>query len=756
MSNHTSTSNSVSKDNGSSTHASNVKYEWIITRTYEKSEIHNLRQIISQQHSPQQTGGVYRYYECKELNCPARLRYSIYKDKDGIFLYTGLEHSCGYDWSSIVNGDIKYPLPNTKKLGNNKNKKGKRKSAGDIVVENNKKLKIDRKALSDLDDNYGEEDTDNTTVKKNDSNINDEDIDLNKNHVPHVVTEKEKLQLSPKGRGRRSKKFDKKPVNCLEFDNGPLDSILDDEEDFDCGEAAKDNDSSSELSSSDNESEEETPIINKRPKRQSVIRAMELKKITDECEKNNEDDYKESDDDDFDIFNEQNGKVKDKCKTLNNVHTPVRRFNPYEIYEVNTEMLCGFCLKDDNTHDILLECLCCEKKVHEHCYYVRNTFQPDRLRKTSQWFCNECLSGLQIGTCIACHRQHGVMKQTNNGWIHGFCALYNNDIIEGCVGNLEGPFYLAKTTAQRKGKCTFCEYDLESCTGFTIKCEADKCNVKYHPMCGLKCGATFNIYPDDKYRNLATTHCPLHTIPECDRAKSHSIYLASKTKFKRSFYISDKMKKVQDTHKKVFFEQKKLMDDAYKNWLFNIKNEDKYRLTTISTKLYKNMVDKHKKINGELDLQEAFVKYCDDNYVNEKMLKDKKNCDDSESMSDLLKRLLEISKKVDLMIPKINKKKLENPSIGDCNTIVKQIYEQLVSIHGETVSKIIENRENRIEECIVNNQILFVKGFLKFKKGFNNQCDDKNTDLWMKENINNLCKCLQYFIAILSKDGSQD
>uniref|UniRef100_A0AC35TW97 PHD-type domain-containing protein n=1 Tax=Rhabditophanes sp. KR3021 TaxID=114890 RepID=A0AC35TW97_9BILA len=272
-----------------------------------------------------------------------------------------------------------------------------------------------------------------------------------------------------------------------------------------------------------------------------------------------------------------------ECNGSQHAHTPL----------INLDSLCSFCLHDNlSPYDTLLECKACTIKVHENCYYVKNTFNPTFMRDKEMWFCNQCLSNTCTTYCIACHHTHGPMKQTSNGWIHGFCALFNNNIFETKVDDVNGPFYTLKSSLKNKGRCEFCEFDIESCVGLLVKCETDKCGVKYHPMCGLKCGATFKQFKDDEFKNLAVTNCPMHVKNKMDGEKNVAAFKYSLENLVRDKNICGSIQDWESLDE--FQEQKLRMKEAFSE-IGNYKMPStRSRLRQFDVELVRGMVNKER------------------------------------------------------------------------------------------------------------------------------------------------------------------
>uniref|UniRef100_A0A0K0DYX1 PHD-type domain-containing protein n=1 Tax=Strongyloides stercoralis TaxID=6248 RepID=A0A0K0DYX1_STRER len=711
------------------------KWQWNTCAVYKKEKFNDLLSMIGHQHSTYSSGGGYKYYKCKDNQCPAKLRIHSKKDKNEIFVFVRQQHVCGYNWEEIFNGDGAVRLNDFKEIYNKKsdselvnfNGRKKRRKSEDVSSRRKKNFNNDKLALSFTCENY-------VNGKKNEKKFSSTNKIPKKKKKPNIERECESNGL----------------VNELMSDGGK--SNKDNSNDF-----ISSSESTLEFSSSCENTPDSTLERVTRPKRRSAIKAMETKILLNDKCKDDDDDYEDSDDYDYkeESFKSLDEESDNDIDYINSDNQPTtsRRFQQYIICKVDFNKFCGFCMKDDDSDDQLLQCIKCKIKVHEHCYYVKNTFKPNNKRIISPWFCNECLSNSELSNCIGCHENYGPMKQTENGWIHGFCALYNNDIYEGLVDNLEGPYYSTKIASMKKrSRCTFCQNPILSCIGFTIQCEADKCNIKYHPMCGLKYGATFNIFPDDGYKNLSTTHCPLHSTSESEKNKSYSIYHVFKKEFERLSDISHKHNTIYDSHKKAFTNQKKLMDNAYKEWVDKIKDDNtNCNVMPLSKDLVNQLINKEIKYEPKFDLTKSFDTFISKTkFLNKQVpiLNKKINELSSSLLQNIITECLSLTKKANIILPKLNNKtKLKKFSQFDSINMMTQIYNQLFSISEDTILKVIDARTKNVKEEEVVNEIKFLKSFLNFKKEYL-ECT-KNSyqeEDFIKSCMIDLYKCLHYYI----------
>uniref|UniRef100_A0A0N5BIY0 PHD-type domain-containing protein n=1 Tax=Strongyloides papillosus TaxID=174720 RepID=A0A0N5BIY0_STREA len=718
----------------------NIKnFRWNTCAVYRLEKFSELLSMIGHQHITYSSGGCYRYYKCKDNQCPARLRLHSKKDNGEIAVFVRQVHVCGYDWDEIVKGDGVIRLGDLEK-GNDKVKVGK------SITSTDRKRR--RKS-------------DNTTGKRKKNNANDKlalsfacddyvhDIKI-KDSPPsnRVVRKAKKKEVKVK---LKSEKSDSSPESGDEkYDNNK--------------NGINNSTTSSRSSSSSQSSRQNTPINlsqkNLRPKRKSAMKAMQTEILSNGKEKNVDDDFEDSDDDDYtegsvkSSDEEDNDEPEVVVVDSNNQPTTSRRFQSYTLTHIDLKKFCGFCLKDEESDDSLLQCTRCKIRVHEHCYYVKNTFQPDTQRILSPWFCNECLSDSGTLNCVGCHEKHGPMKQTENGWIHGFCALYNNDIYEALVDNLEGPFYLTKTAlSKKKFRCIFCDNPVLSCVGFTIQCEADKCSVRYHPMCGLKYGATFNIFPDDGYKNLSITHCPLHSTSETEKSKSYSIYQVFKKEYNGLSNGVEKKHTIQESHKKSFNAQKKLMDNAYKEWLSKTREDIiNCSLTPIPIDLLSQLIDKEKKNQPNFDLSKSFDNHFPKtkSFTKEISILDKR-CNElqSNSLQNITNECLSLIKRAKLISPKLNnnKGKLNKLIPSDGIGIMTHMYDQLFPICDDIILKVVDMVSGNLEEDeVIDRNIVLIRSFVRFKKDYlkygKNNCPDEDT---IKMCMVNLYRCLHNY-----------
>ncbi|CEF65978.1 PHD finger protein 14 [Strongyloides ratti] len=717
-------------------------WHWNTYAIYKKEKFNELLSMVGHQHSIYSSGGGYKYYKCKDNQCSAKLRILSKKDDEKIVVFVRQVHTCGYDWNELINGDDVIKLDNFEQINDKKNntvsvtfnERKKRRKSDDVSGRRKKTTVIDKKALS--------------FTCESDANCNKNEKDFSLNYT------------IPKKK-RKTNKQNKSETNGLIIQsiNDEDESSENDNEDF--TSSLK----SMSESSSSHESTPESVVKNfTRPKRKSAIKAMETKVLLNGNFKTDDDDFEDSDDDDYteegnkSFDEEENSDVDDT--NCNNQPATSRRFQPYNICKIDFKNFCGFCMKDDYSEDQLLQCITCKIKVHEHCYYVKNTFQPNNKRIISPWFCNECLSNSKSSSCIGCHENHGPMKQTENGWIHGFCALYNNDIYEELVDNLEGPYYSTKVASMKKrSRCIFCENPILSCIGFTIQCEADKCNIKYHPMCGLKYGATFNIFPDDGYKNLSTTHCPLHSNSETEKSKSYSIYHVFKKEFESLSDLSKKNNIIQESHKKAFTAQKKLMDNAYKEWVDKIKyNNINCNVIPFSKNILDQLIDKEILCDPNLDLTKSFDTFISKIKAPNKeltILNKRFNELLSGSLQNIVIECLSLTKTSNLTLPKLNNKtKSTKYSLSDSKNIMTQIYDQLFSISDDAILKVIDARLKNAKEEDIDKEIKFIKSFLIFKKEYL-KCNKNNLqdEDFIKSCMVDLYKCLHYY---KNRYGSQE
>uniref|UniRef100_A0A0K0G273 PHD finger protein 14 (inferred by orthology to a human protein) n=1 Tax=Strongyloides venezuelensis TaxID=75913 RepID=A0A0K0G273_STRVS len=714
-------------------------FRWNTCAFYRIEKFSELLSMIGHQHITYSSGGCYRYYKCKESRCPAKLRIHSKKDNGEVAVFVRQVHVCGYDWDEIVKGDGLIRLGEPEKVKDN-------------VKVSKSTTSIDRKRRRKSDNTIGKR-------KKNDTNeklalsfacddyVQDVKIKNSPTTINHVVKKTYKKEVKVKLKSKESDSSSE----CVDekYDNNK--------------NGIKNSTTPSRSSSSPQSSRGCTPVNlsqkNVRPKRKSAMKAMRTTEILSNNEEKDNDDFEDSDDDDYteesvkSSDGEDNDEPEEEVVVVdsNNQPSTSRRFQSYTLSHIDLKKFCGFCLKDEESGDSLLQCTGCKIRVHEHCYYVKNTFQPDTQRILSPWFCNECLSDSGSLNCVGCHEKDGPMKQTENGWIHGFCALYNNDIYEALVDNLEGPFYLTKSAlSKKKYRCIFCDNPVFSCIGFTIQCEADKCSVRYHPMCGLKYGATFNIFPDDGYRNLSITHCPLHSTSESEKTKSYSIYQVFKKEYNGVSSGVEKKSSIQEPHKKSFNVQKKLMDNAYKEWLSKVRGDIiNCSLTPIPIDLLSQLIDKEKRNQPNFDLSKSFDNHFSKakSFTKEISIIDKK-CNElqSNSLQNVTNECLSLVKKANLMPPKLNnnKGKLNKFLPSDCIVIMTHMYEQIFPICDDLILKVVDMVSGNLEEDeVIDRNITFIRSFVRFKKDYlkygKSYCSDEDT---IKMCMINLYKCL--------------
>lgn len=155
------------------------------------------------------------------------------------------------------------------------------------------------------------------------------------------------------------------------------------------------------------------------------------------------------------------------------------------------EIICLVCGYDDSVDgNRIVLCDACNAGFHQRCYSI-----PEEIVESDKpWFCDVCIHrsvGSPLSSfearCAYCSQPGGAMKNTDMGWCHSICKLFESKI---------------------------CPSECSSCSKKgSVQCE--KCSKATHPFCGLSTGWMIAVNGATNGDSNPKLYCPSH-LPSHD------------------------------------------------------------------------------------------------------------------------------------------------------------------------------------------------------------------------------------------------